>query len=97
MEALRDPEGVELSHLVAACPLPGNRMLEIGCGAGRLTWQYAGLTGQVVGIDPDAFELRQAKDDRPVSIVNVSILQAVCEALPFSNQTFEVVLFASSF
>jgi 2-polyprenyl-3-methyl-5-hydroxy-6-metoxy-1,4-benzoquinol methylase len=97
VEALRDPEGAEVSHLMAACPLPGKRILEIGCGRGKLTWQYAGLPEQIVGIDTDASVLRQAKDDRPASIANVTILQAVGEALPFVPQTFDIVLFASSF
>jgi 2-polyprenyl-6-hydroxyphenyl methylase/3-demethylubiquinone-9 3-methyltransferase len=97
VEALRDPEGAEVRHLMAACSLPGKRILEIGCGGGQLTWQYAGLPEQVVGIDPDASVLRQAKDDGPASISNVAILQAVGEALPFVPHTFDIVLFASSF
>lgn len=65
MKALRDPEGVEVSRLLAASQIPGKRVLEIGCGSGKLTWLYAGLPRQVVGIDPVASELRQAKADRP--------------------------------
>jgi ubiquinone/menaquinone biosynthesis C-methylase UbiE len=61
MKAIRDPEGAELRHLEAACPLDGKDVLEIGCGAGWLTWQYAALPRHVVGIDPDADSLAQAR------------------------------------
>jgi 2-polyprenyl-3-methyl-5-hydroxy-6-metoxy-1,4-benzoquinol methylase len=60
MKAVRDPEGVEASTLLAACPLAGRQLLEIGCGKGTLTWQVASLPRQVVGIDQDAAALGQA-------------------------------------
>jgi ubiquinone/menaquinone biosynthesis C-methylase UbiE len=60
MKAIAYPEGAELSHLVAACPLDGRSVLEVGCGPGTLTWQYAGLPRRVVALDPDASVLRQA-------------------------------------
>jgi ubiquinone/menaquinone biosynthesis C-methylase UbiE len=96
MKGLRDPEGAEVSRLLAACPFPGKRVLEIGCGSGKLTWLYADQPRQVVGIDPAACELRQAKADRPPSIPNGGLLQAMAEALPFLSHTFDIALFASS-
>lgn len=97
MKALADPEGAELSHLVAACPLPGKHIIEIGCGRGTLTWQYASLPQRVVALDKDASVLRQAGMDRPGSSSNVSFLQAVGQALPIQSQTFDIVFFSSSF
>ncbi len=97
MKALRDPEGAQLSALVAACALDGKRTLEIGCGSGQLTWQYAGLPRQVVGIDQEPSVLREAAAGRPDSISNVSLLQARAQALPLPSRFFDVVLFASSF
>jgi 2-polyprenyl-3-methyl-5-hydroxy-6-metoxy-1,4-benzoquinol methylase len=32
----------------------GQRVLEIGCGSGRLTWRYADQAAHVVGIDSDS-------------------------------------------
>jgi ubiquinone/menaquinone biosynthesis C-methylase UbiE len=96
MKALSDPEGAELSHLIAACQLPGKHVLEIGCGSGKFTWKYAGLPRQVLGIDPSISKLYQANDDRSASLSNVSFLPAVGEALPILSQTFDIVLFASS-
>jgi ubiquinone/menaquinone biosynthesis C-methylase UbiE len=97
MKAIADPEGAELSHLVAACPLDGRSVLEVGCGPGTLTWQYAGLPRRVVALDPDASVLRQAEIDRPAASSNVTFLQAVGEALPTPSRTFDTVLFSSSF
>jgi ubiquinone/menaquinone biosynthesis C-methylase UbiE len=96
MKALRDPERAELNHLIAACQLPGKQFLEIGCGNGVFTWQYAGLPWQVVGIDPEASEILQAKNDRPASLSNVSLVRAAGEALPFPSEFFDEALFASS-
>ncbi len=69
--------------------------MKAACGAGQLTWQYAGLPRRVVGIDPAASELRLAQSHAaPAS--PVSFLQAMGEALPFRSQAFDVALFASS-
>ncbi len=95
MRPQRDPEGAELSHLLAACLLPAQSVLEIGCGAGQLTWQYAGLPRRVVGIDPAMSELRLARS-HAAPAPQASFIQAMGEALPFPSQTFDVALFASS-
>ncbi len=95
MRPQRDPEGAELSHLLAACPLSARSILEIGCGAGQLTWQYAGLPRRAVGIDPAASELRLALS-HPVPAPQAAFIQAKGEALPFPSQAFDVALFASS-
>ena len=96
MKALRDPERVEFNHLIAACPLPGKKILEIGCGKGVFTWQYAGLAWHVVGIDPAAADILQASKDAPSSQSNSSFVRAKGEDLPFPPGSFDIVLFASS-
>ena len=96
IKALRDPERVEFNHLITACQLPGKHVLEIGCGNGILTWQYAGLPWHVVGIDPAATDILQAKMDKPASLSNISLVRAEGEAQPFQPGSFDVVLLASS-
>ena len=49
-----DPEGNEVRALRRAGPWRGKRVLEIGCGEGRLTLRLAGLGARVDAIDPDA-------------------------------------------
>lgn len=97
MKPLLDPEGAELEHLIAACELSGAAVLEIGCGNGSLTWQYASLPALVIGIDPKVTDLHEARNRRQASLSNVYFTQAIGEALPFQFQVFDVVLFSSSF
>jgi len=98
----RDPEGAELEHLAAACQLASKQVLEIGCGNGYLTWQYAGLPNRsglprrVIGIDPNASALHEAISTRPASTQNGSFTQASGAALPFPSQVFDIVIFALS-
>lgn len=94
MRANRDPEGAELRYIIANCQLLGKNVLEIGCGHGQLTFQYAGSPQHSIGIDPDLDELRDA--DRENRNSNTFFVQAKAEHMPFSSQAFEVVIFASS-
>jgi len=93
---IHDPEGVEVSHFISACQPSGKKMLEIGCGHGNLTFQYAGLPGLVVGIDPEESELSLAKGDKRASDLGISFIQAKGEGLPYPNQCFDIAIFASS-
>jgi 2-polyprenyl-3-methyl-5-hydroxy-6-metoxy-1,4-benzoquinol methylase len=46
-----DPEGLETRAMSALVDFSGKRVLEIGCGDGRLTWRYAGQAKSVLAID----------------------------------------------
>ena len=96
MKPVVDPEGVEVSHLISACRPEGKKIVEIGCGHGSLTHQYAGLSSLIVGIDPAYTELILARDDQPASAGNVAFLSAKGEGVPLPAQFFDIVLFASS-
>jgi len=41
------------------------RVFEIGCGDGRLTWRYADHAAQVTAIDPDSEMIARARKDIP--------------------------------
>jgi ubiquinone/menaquinone biosynthesis C-methylase UbiE len=96
MRPVTDPEGVEVSYLISACQPTGKKVLEIGCGRGNLTFQYAGLPHTIMAIDPEKSELLLAKDNKLSSEMNVSFINAMGETLPFPAQFFDIVLFASS-
>jgi len=61
-----DPQGNETRALFSiAGTLAAKRVLEIGCGDGRLTWRYAHLPARVVGIDPDPVKIERARHTTP--------------------------------
>lgn len=60
-----DPTGAELAALAEVVDFSGLRVLEVGCGNGRLTWRYAGSTEEVLGIDPDEEAIAAAQEATP--------------------------------
>jgi ubiquinone/menaquinone biosynthesis C-methylase UbiE len=96
MKALRDPEGAELSHLIGACELEGSGILEIGCGDGKFTRQYAGMPKSIAGIDPEISDLAIAKKGQTVLTNHLYFIQGIGEGLPFPSYTFDIAIFASS-
>jgi ubiquinone/menaquinone biosynthesis C-methylase UbiE len=96
MKPVVDPEGVEVSHFITACQPEGKKILEIGCGPGTLTFQYAKLPALVIGIDPSESELKLANNDDRSSQVKVDFTVAKAESQPFPPHIFDIVVFASS-
>ena len=98
MTLQKDPERNESKYLYKFAAFARKRVLEIGCGEGRLTWQYARDTHWTIGIDLDHDALRVATFDRPSDLEpNVHFSRAKSEDLPFSKETFDLALFAWSF
>ena len=97
MSLQRDPERNEIKHLRNYADLPGKRVLEVGSGEGRLTWQYAKWTSGVIAIDPDVNSQRVANVDRPHDLDNkVHFSAASSEYLPFSKEKFDLAILAWS-
>lgn len=92
----RDPERNEINALLEfAGDLAGKRVLEIGAGNGRLTWRYASLAGEVVGIDPNPERIAQAHSDMPKALQGrVVMLEATLEDYQHRAQAppFDVAL-----
>ena len=98
MSIQKDPERNETKYLHRFVDFTNQRVLEIGCGEGRLTWQYAKVTRLTVGIDLDADALRVATIDRLSDLENkVYFSRALSERLPFPQATFDLAIFAWSF
>jgi 2-polyprenyl-3-methyl-5-hydroxy-6-metoxy-1,4-benzoquinol methylase len=61
-----DPEGNEPAALFDfAGSFAGQRVLEIGCGDGRLTWLYADQAAHIVALDPNADDIALAIQNCP--------------------------------
>ena len=66
-----DPEQTEPNtFLQLSGPLANKRILEIGCGDGRLTWRYGHTAGQIIGIDPNADRIETAQQNVPRSLAH---------------------------
>ncbi|HLO15858.1 MAG TPA: class I SAM-dependent methyltransferase [Anaerolineales bacterium] len=94
----KDPEQNETQYLNKFVDFANQRVLEIGCGEGRLTWRYAKAAQTTIGIDLDQDALRVATIDRPSDLARkVYFSLAKSEQLPFAKETFDIALLAWSF
>jgi ubiquinone/menaquinone biosynthesis C-methylase UbiE len=92
-----DPERKESKHLHKFADFTGKRVLEVGCGEGRMTWQYTKETHTTIGIDLDTGALRVARADRASDLEhNVLFTASASEYLPFSKETFDIAILAWS-
>ena len=97
MSLQKDPDRNEIRHLRKFVDFTGKRVLEIGCGEGRLTWQYAKDARSVVAVDLDHDSLRVAKVDRPSNLENqVGLACSDSEHLPFPKEKFDFAILAWS-
>jgi ubiquinone/menaquinone biosynthesis C-methylase UbiE len=97
MTLQKDPERNESRHLHRFADFRKKRVLEVGCGEGRMTWQYAKETQTTIGVDPDRDALRIARVDRPSDLADrVLFACAASEYLPFSKETFDIAVLAWS-
>jgi SAM-dependent methyltransferase len=92
-----DPAHVMPYAILQAADLHDARILEVGAGDGRLTFQYASQARRVIGIDTTELDIRSAVATPRKEIPGqVQFLCASATALPFSDEQFEIVLLASS-
>jgi len=92
-----DPARVMPHAILQAADLRDTRILEVGAGDGRLTFQYASQPRSVTGIDTKELDIRSAVATPRMEIRGqAQFLCASATALPFSAEQFEVVLLASS-
>jgi ubiquinone/menaquinone biosynthesis C-methylase UbiE len=93
----KDTEKHEIKALHRLVDFEDRRVLEVGCGEGRLTWEYAGAAKQVLGVDPDPDAVRVANYDRPDELRKTTIFTCASSLkLPFPNETFDIALLSWS-
>ena len=63
-----DPEAAEMAALRALGGIANARVLEIGCGDGRLTFRYAPAANSVLAIDSRDEAIAKAKSTLPADL-----------------------------
>jgi len=97
MSLQKDADRNETKYLHKFVDFNDKRVLEIGCGEGRLTWQYAKETKSVAAIDLDRDSLRVARVDRPSDLEDrIHFTCADSEYLPFAKEKFDIAILAWS-
>lgn len=91
-----DPARVMPRAILNATDFRDQRVLEVGAGDGRLTFQYAAEPRSVVGIDTKEPDIWVASQYTELSHGDAQFLCASAAALPFSAEQFGIVLMASS-
>jgi SAM-dependent methyltransferase len=88
--------GIELRAIERFVSLSGRDIVEIGCGDGRLTFQYAPRARRVVALDPNAAEIERARAEADrIGTRNIRFLARPAEGrLP--GAPFDIALFTWS-
>jgi 2-polyprenyl-3-methyl-5-hydroxy-6-metoxy-1,4-benzoquinol methylase len=92
-----DPEKRELRELKEAAIWRRKRVVEIGCGDGRLTERLANLGARIDAIDPEAKLIRAARRRKPARLAaRIRYHVGKAEHLPAGNGSVDRVVFAWS-
>ena len=89
----RDPEGVETAAIASLVELGGKRVIEVGCGGGRLTVFAAEHAASVYAFDPSAENVAKAEAALPAAFrerVRFAVHDA--EALDVERRRFDLAL-----
>ena len=91
------PDGMEVRLIERFTTLRGKRILEVGCGDGRLTFQYAPTAKRVLAFDRDRASIEDALDEQDwLNVRNVDFRVGSVEHLPARGAPFDVALFSWS-
>ena len=90
-----DPERNEIRALQSVAEWRGRRVLEIGCGEGRLTERLAGLGARIHAIDPDSASIRKARRRlAPRLPPRVRFAVGTADALEHYAESFDRVVYS---
>jgi 2-polyprenyl-6-hydroxyphenyl methylase / 3-demethylubiquinone-9 3-methyltransferase len=82
MEILKQKSGGNVS---------GKKLLDVGCGGGYLSEEFAKTGLDVTGIDPSQNTLRAARAHAAQSLLRIDYEEGRAEAIPFVDSSFDYV------
>src|SRR5512136_310178 len=88
-------QGSEAAIRPLAQVKPGDKVLDVGCGPGRLTLAaqgWVGPAGEAHGVDPSPEMIEVARRNAAQAGLPTQFQKGVVEALPFPDATFDVVM-----
>jgi ubiquinone/menaquinone biosynthesis C-methylase UbiE len=92
-----DPDGHETRALHSLVNFSGKDVLEIGCGAGRMTWRFAEAARSVIALDPRASDIELARRATPRHMrERVRFLAADATTYRYAAGKFDVVVLSHS-
>src|SRR5690606_25947132 len=87
------PDLLRAGELISqSIPAASGRFLDVGCGAGHLSFAVAGALASVVAVDPSPNMLatvQRAANEK--GLANIQTVQAGAESMPFDDDQFCVV------
>jgi predicted RNA methylase len=95
--AVLDPEGAHLAALRRLGDFRTRRVLELGCGDGRLTLGIARDAAHVLAFDPDAEAVERARRSLPAELrERVSYRVASGNEIEIEPHSFDLTVFSWS-
>jgi ubiquinone/menaquinone biosynthesis C-methylase UbiE len=97
MLGVLDPEGAHLAALRRLGDFRGRRVLELGCGDGRLTLPIAAEAAHVLAFDPDSEAVERARRSLPAELAErVAYQVASGKAIELEPSSFDLAVFSWS-
>jgi predicted RNA methylase len=97
MTPVLDPEGAHLAALRRLGDFRGRRVLELGCGDGRLTLGFASDAARVLALDPDREAVERAQQSLPAELAErVAYRVASGKEIELEPQSFDLTVFSWS-
>jgi 2-polyprenyl-3-methyl-5-hydroxy-6-metoxy-1,4-benzoquinol methylase len=97
MTPVLDPEGVHPAALRRLGDFRGQRVLELGCGDGRLTVPIAKDAAHVLAFDPDADAVERARRSLPADLAHrVTYRIASGKSIEIAPHSFDLTVFSWS-
>jgi predicted RNA methylase len=97
MSRVLDPEGAHLAALRRLADFRGQRVLELGCGDGRLTVGIAADAAHVLAFDPDAEAVERGRRSLPAELAQrVAFKVASGKDIEIEPHSFDLTVFSWS-